>query len=342
MPDQNEETHSPSGASVFALINLILRSRWRIVLPGLLLGVATGVLQLGQARTYTSTASFIPGQQDNPAALSGLAAQFGLSVGSGSGSWSPEFFAELLASPEIHRRVVLGQYRVEASDSVLEGTLAEILEIEGNQAFQVSRAVRFLKGAASIRHELRTGIVAVDVTVPWPSLALDLAQALLDEVNDFNIETRQSGAAAERIFVEGRLATTEGELAAAEQALQEFLASNRQFISPQLDLERGRLQRRISHHQEVFTSLASSLEQSRIAEVRQTPLINIIESPIEAVQPNGRGTVRRAAMATALGWLLAFAFSVVRDRLRVARASGDRDLEEFFRIVRELNPRRRT
>jgi uncharacterized protein involved in exopolysaccharide biosynthesis len=111
----------------------------------------------------------------------------------------------------------------------------------------------------------------------------------LSLVNDFNLNKRQSQAKAERVFVEGRLAEARGELDSAESAVARFLEANRRIDeSPRLKADLARLQRRVDLDQQVYLTLAQGLESSRLDEVRNTPVITIIDEPEGSARKAGR------------------------------------------------------
>src|SRR5690606_31231281 len=108
-------------------------------------------------------------------------------------------------------------------------------------------------------------------TTPWPELSELLNRELLNLVGEYNMQRRQSNAAAERSFVEARLEESRHELVGAESDLKSFMEQNRRFDeAPQLRLEAARLQRRVDLRQQVYASLAQAYEQARIEEVRNT------------------------------------------------------------------------
>src|SRR5207244_4476199 len=89
--------------------------------------------------------------------------------------------------------------------------------------------------------------------------------------------------------LEGRSQEALTELRTAEQAMQDFLVRNRQYQnSPPLQFEASRLQRRIDLTQQVYTNLVQAYEQARVAEVRNTPVLTIIDKPEGSAQPSVR------------------------------------------------------
>jgi uncharacterized protein involved in exopolysaccharide biosynthesis len=165
--------------------------------------------------------------------------------------------------------------------------------------------------ALAVRTERETGIVYVSVTSEDPDLSLQVAERLLDEVNRFNLETRQSQAAAERAFIENRVEAVEAELREAEAALLAHIQSNRQIGgSPELQYERERLQEEASSRRQIYMSLVQSYEEARISEVRDTPVLTVLQTPFLPPAPDPRRLVIRtlvgAVVGGVLGLLLAF------------------------------------
>lgn len=272
------------------------------------------VMVLMQARVarFSASASFAPQSADARAGqFSGLAAQFGLSLGSiGSGD-SPQFFADLLESTEILLPVVEARYAVSAGGPwplhrrprVQEGTLREHLGVDrGSLERDREEALRRLRRMMRISVDRVTGIVRVTVRADYPALSFGVAQRLLAELNAFNLRARQSQATLEGDFIGGRLAEAERELRAAEARWQEFLVRNRTFReSPALTVEHDRLLREVQMRMQVQTSLATSLEQARIDAVRATPVIRILDTPRPPARPDPRNVIVTVILAVALG-----------------------------------------
>jgi uncharacterized protein involved in exopolysaccharide biosynthesis len=154
-------------------------------------------------------------------------------------------------------------------------------------------------------------MVSVAVRTRDPQVSLVIANRLIDGLNRFNRTTRQSQATEEREFTEGRLNEARAKVRAAEDALQSFLQRNRQFESPQLAFERDRLQRELLFQQQIMTGLAQQYEEARIREVRDTPVITIVERPVLPAVPEplhrARLLVLFVGMMVTLGALFALA-----------------------------------
>ncbi|HEV7590892.1 MAG TPA: Wzz/FepE/Etk N-terminal domain-containing protein [Longimicrobium sp.] len=319
------------------LVNVVLRYRRSIVLLPLL-AMALGVaMSLSSPRSYRADGAFLlQGAGGEQSSVAGLAAQFGVSV-PGGGSDVPQLYADLLVSRRFLGRVAGQRFEFSAAGQRHRGTLAQLLRVEGRSAAETQRkAVKLLRGAVSAKVNPITGVVGLSVTTPWPALSEQVAQRLLEMVTEFNLSTRQSQAASERRFTQARLADAARELRAAENALQDFMLSNRRFENaPQLMMRRERLARDVTEHQAVYAMLAQAYERARIDEVRDTPVLTLIEGPAGSALPLPRETLVRGILMGLLGLVLAIGLAFWREALRTSRERQAPELREFMRLKDE-------
>lgn len=331
--------------SLLDLVNVLLRHRWTVLAFLVVVPAVVAVHTVLQPRSYTATASFMPqaGGDAPSSRLSSLAGQFGIDLGSEEAGRSPQFYADLLTSREILGTLAADTFEV--ADTLgpfargeLRGALAELLEIEAEvPANRRAAVIRWLReSAVSASTDPETGVVELSVRTPWPELSGRIAGRLVEMVNQFNLETRQSRAAAERSFIEERLDEARDELRAAENELEAFLRNNRQFQnSPELVFQHDRLQRRVDMRQQVVTSLTESYEQARINEVRNTPVITVVEEAEAPVRPDPRNLRGRGLLALVLGAMLGVSAAFVREYARRSREESTDDYTEFSTLWSE-------
>jgi uncharacterized protein involved in exopolysaccharide biosynthesis len=321
------------------LATTLLRARRlvaRLALLGAVLGLATGLVK---GRTYTAHAAFMPQSRRTNASLSGLAAQFGLALPTADGTQSPAFYSDLVTSRELLKPMLDSRYGGK--------TLEQWLEPNGSTAaIRRERLIDRLTDMIDPTVAQKTGVVRVNVTAPDPVLAAQLDSALLYQLNRFNLESRQSQASAERRFTEQRLAEVRVALAVAEDRLRTFLESNRGFAqSPQLTVQQERLNRDVTLQQQLFLTLSQAYEQAKIEEVRDTPVITILERPEVPVRPDSRKSIIRVIVGMFLGMLVGVTIAMARaaDRglprsamataWRDARTAFGRDLRRPWRLL---------
>lgn len=327
--------------SLIGVINILLRHRRVVVLAPL----ATAALLVGLAlispREYTATATFLPQSAESQISrFAGLAAQLGITIPRETSAESPEFYADLIQSREILESVVQAEYRSHGAggEGPAAASLVELYRVRGNDAgVRVSEAVRKLSKDLVVRVRRETGVVELSVTSRWPTVASGVAERFLELVSQFNLETRRSQASAERQFVEARLEEARGDLERAEDELRLFLEQNRRYEnSPELSFEHDRLQRRVSLRQEVYTSLSQSFEQAKIEEVRNTPVITLVEAPAPPVRPDRRGLVTKGLLGLFLGGLVGVFWGFGREVMVGTSIQAPGDYAEFTRLRGEV------
>jgi uncharacterized protein involved in exopolysaccharide biosynthesis len=331
-------TPTDDEVSILQLGTSLLRHRWQIfrwMFAGAILAFA---ISLGSKLSYTSSASFIP-EATHDAARSGLASlagQFGISVSGGDAQAnSPDFYSDLLKSRVILSSIVTDTFSV-PEEHIVRQPLMDVLKIEGpTPERRVELAIMKLRTMEQTSIVIKTGVVQVSVTAPWPSLSVAITRRLVAAVNAFNLRARQGQASEERRFTETRLEDARTALRGAEDRLQGFLQRNRQFGTPELKFEQDRLEREVMLDQQVVSSLAQSYEEVRIREVRDTPVITTIEPPSTPTQPNPRGRGRWAVTGLMLGALVGVTLALLGDFSRRKRAAGDPEAEAFSNAVRD-------
>lgn len=272
--------------------------------------------------------------------LAAVAGQFGIRVPTSGGTWGSPIYVELLRSRSLLEAIALDTVVVAESEG-RRIAIIDLLEITApSHALQVERTIRAL-GKIVAASDLKTlGAVKVAVTTPWPSVSLALAERLVHGVNKFNLETRKSQASAERKFVEARAQEAEGALQAAEDRLQAFLQRNRVIAgSPELGLNRDRLQRDVALRQEPYTTLLQSWDEARIREVRDTPVITMIENPSLPASGESRKSLQKAAIGGLIGVGLGVLIALLARGVAGARREPSEESKEFFLLVEEATPR---
>lgn len=343
--DQSDAFRSPSvrggrevETSLFTFLTAIIERRRFILTVAVAAALVTAGVLLVRGRSFTSTASFVPQtRRPNASQLTGLAAQLGVQVGGLEPGQSPQFFADLAVSRRVLLEAARTTYDVPARDGTrLRGNLIQLLDVKGRDAGEAEELVlRKLQQRAGASASARTGVVFVRIWMQEPALAEAVLERILELVGDYNVSTRQSQARAERQFTERRLAESRAELRAAEERLSQFVGGNRAYVeSASLRFQQERLEREVSMRQQVYQQLAQSFEQARIEEVRDTPVLSLVEPPRAPAVPDPRGLVLKSALALIVGATIAIALVLLAELWRWARTEHPATYERFEESVR--------
>jgi len=302
-------------------------------------GLSCGAIALGIAfvlpSRYAVSVSFISAEADatNPATggLTALASRFG--IGPSAQAQSPEFYTSLLATRSIVDPVLLDTIRTSQGQLT---SLLDFLHVKGDSLSErLERgAKKLVETATTTSVDDQTGIVTLLVELRDSRVAADVAMRLVARLDSFNLVTRQSEARARAQFLEVRLGSAQRDLARAEDSLRSFYERNRRIAdSPALQFEEGRLKRVVDLRQQVFLTLNQEYEQARIDQVRDTPVLTILQP---AIVPTKRAWPKRGVSAVAgfiAGVLLAGALTAWRE---ITSQSGDaRDLALDLRVAFE-------
>lgn len=328
---------------LLAQVNLLLRWRGRIValgLAGAVIGLASGLLR---TRVYASSATFLPQASDANTTASSLAlaaSQLGVRLPTATASWGPPVYVELLRSRALLAPIVVDTFEV-TEEQGRRVTLMDVLEVQApSPQVRIDRAVIRLRNIVAVRELKPLTGVELSVTTKWPSVSYAVALRLVESVQRFNVETRKSQAAAERQFVEARALEAERALREAEDRMQSFLTRNRTFAgSPELVFQRDRLQRDVGLRQQIYTTLLQGREEARVREVRDTPVITVLEAPRLPVLGESRRTALKGALGMMAGGILGLVFAFLSQGLAAARQAPSEEASEFFRLLEQATPR---
>lgn len=324
-----------TGAPVLGLVNLVLRQLKLILTLAVLFGGLAFAYAFTRPRMYTAAASFLLQAPKLSGNVPGLAAQLGVSLPSTDPAQSPAFYVETIKSRGILTALTDTTFTYpDGRGGNVSRRLADAYRIRERQpALRREDLLEKLTTVIDVRQSVKTGVVSFSVDAPAPHLAAAIATAILRELTHFNMQRRQSQAAAERRFTQKRLAEVGAELRDSERRLEAFLAQNRSIAnSPTLRFQQERLTREVELRRSLYMSLAQSFEQARIDEVRDTPQLTVLQAPEVPARASSRFVLGKAVVAAMFGALLGLLLGYSRERMGSAAASSSQEVLEFNRL----------
>jgi uncharacterized protein involved in exopolysaccharide biosynthesis len=325
----------PSSLEPLDLLRLLLARRRLLIVAPTVIAAIVVVSGLFADRSWTARARIVPqSSAGNLSRLAGLAAQFGVAVPTGSGGQSPDYYADVLSSDGMLRFLLEEKYTdVEGKPLDLVEDLMPSSTLD--KAKKEEFALRKLRKLVSTSSGLKTGVISISVKASDPELAKQIAELAITELNRMNVRAQQQIAGQERMFTDSRLDIARNELRRSEDALENFLRANRVMSgAPQLELAEGRLRRDVSLRQQVVVGLAQSFEQSRLDEVRNVPLLSVVEKPVRPALPNSRLLLIKGLFAALATGMTLFASIIVgewRRRIVARKTEGSMEIEQLAR-----------
>ncbi len=280
-----------------------LLRNWKVITAyALATGSSAAVVTSLLPRKYVARASLVADVPDNrglSGTLAQFAGQFGLNVL--ESSKAPEFYKELMRSRVVLTTLAGTQFSLPESARVASLYTYYHTHADSLTARLTEAMVRRLQKDLDATVDVRTGVIRVTLTAADARLASDMLDSVIAITNRFAVSNLRGRAKARREFIEEQVAQARQYLVIAEDSLRMFYEHNRRTAdSPQLQFEEARLRRRVDLRQEIYVTLSRDLEQARIDEVRDTPILNVVDPP---VPPTRHDSPKRTAL-TILGAFL--------------------------------------
>ena len=325
-PTPNAPTSGEDSVNLLDYVAILVRQLWIIVLFSGVTVVSTIVFVLRSPPIYTAATTLLPAEKmkSNPlSGLGGLAGTMGIQLGGGGDESAT--YPDVLKSRTLLEKVIQRKFKAEGFENPV--SLMEIfgIEAESNRKGRYA-ALRGLRGAMEISTDRGSGVMTLNVEATKPQLAADIANALVEELVRYNQEVRNSRARENRAFVERRLEETKWDLQKAEEALKVFHERNRRVeLSPELQLQAGRLQREVMLQSEIFVTLKKEYELAKIGEIKEIPVINVLDpavAPVYRSKPRRKRSVVLSGIVGLLGGVgLAFLFEFLGNMARDPESS---------------------
>jgi len=145
-----------------------------------------------------------------------------------------------------------------------------------------------LLSSISVEVNTKTGLISVSVSHSEAYASAQIAQRLVDLLQQYIIDYKTSQVRNSLEFVEARYNEKKLEFEKAQRLLFEYKDAHRNMVSERIDPEFQELSDNYSVTQAVYQNLAQQLEQTRLTVKKETPAFTIIEPvkiPLEKSEP---------------------------------------------------------
>ncbi|MEC5166451.1 uncharacterized protein involved in exopolysaccharide biosynthesis [Flavobacterium sp. PL11] len=322
-----------------------LLSQWKIIL---LVGIIGGLLGLGYSfikkPVYTATLSFALEDEKSGGGLGGalgLASSFGFDLGGGGGSiFTGSNLNELFKSRSMVEKTLLTPV-VYQSKTI---SLAEmyIQEKEWREKWENKpklKNITFLpetsrasftrvhdsimgvmydnlsKSGLSVgQRDKKIDIITIDVNSTNELFAKFFIEALVKEVSDFYIDTKSKKARQNMAILQKQTDSIRGELNSAITGVA--VANDNTFmLNPALNVRRAPSARRqvdVQANTAILTELVKQTELAKVTLRKETPLIQVIDSPILPLKKERLGKAKGIVIGGILAGFLVVIYLLTR------------------------------
>jgi len=278
-------------------LRILWQNRLKLIIINVIILLLTVAYLLFLAKPYyKSTVIVLPDYGNKGSEMlgqfSGLASLAGVSVGD---TPPTQIYQNLLTSETVLSDVIYTKYQTKEFDKPVD--LIQYFEIEPDESLSkdLQKRKMFLSLYTSLSKKIittdldrMTKILTVTVEMPESKLSADVANKLVESLDQYVRTKRKSFASEQRKYLETRVLQVKDTLTISEEKLKDFRSQNRMIMqSPELQLEQTRLMRNVEIQQTVYGELLKQLELVKLSEVKDTPVINERELAKEPIMKTG-------------------------------------------------------
>jgi len=144
----------------------------------------------------------------------------------------------------------------------------------------ISRAVNRFKKIISVRSDIETSLVTINISTFEPDLASSIGESIIEELDNILKGFRLKRNTEKRNFIDARMIEIKLDLKELEEKLKIFRDQNRNIRqSPALLLEENRISREVNVQTQIYITLKQESELAQIEEVENSSMFSILDSP---------------------------------------------------------------
>jgi len=165
-----------------------------------------------------------------------------------------------------------------------------------DSAYITEKAIKKFTNHVEVVEDRISGLIKINVTLEDPLVSASVANFIGQQVQLYIQKENSAQSTKEKLFISERLFIVKNELESSELGLKGFKERNRGYEdSPELFMVFSRLFREVEAKKQVYLTLQQQLELARIEEVKQTPILHILDN---AVPPSRKSSPNRFLFLT--------------------------------------------
>ncbi len=186
--------------------------------------------------------------------------------------------------------------------------LSSFYNTQTDSTFVIEKAIKKFSEHVKVSEDRISGLIKIQTTFQDPYVSAGIANYIGSQVEEYIQKENSAQSKKEKLFIMDRLLIVKNELENAEKELKYFKERNRGYEdSPELFMLFSQLFRETEAKKQVYMTLQQQLELARIEEVKQSPILHILD---KAVPPINKSSPRRALFLFISGLIGLFMSSV--------------------------------
>ncbi len=323
----NISNNNHENIRIHDIIATLWNRRGRIIGITIIFILLSAGYALLQKEIYVATATILPESEDRAmgqfAQFAGVMSMAGLSPGQMS---ETEVYPAMMKSETILHDVIYKEYKTGEHNEPVN--LIEFWDIRGRtEREQYQETLRKLRDEVlSIEIARDSRIISVSISTHDPYISADIANTIADKLDEYVLTKRRTRASQQRRWLDQRLSEVHSDLVRSEEALKDFRLKNRRIgDSPELLMEQERHLREVEMHAGVFLELTKQHEMIKVQEIRDMPVVQVLDYAAPPVNASGPGKRRVLLIGTLLG-LFTGVLTVYGNRLLNVSEEDNRSL----------------
>ena len=178
------------------------------------------------------------------------------------------------------------------------------------------KMIQNLRDRISVSQDFETGIIYVDVKMPDPVLAAEVAHQVVQFLTAYITDYRTEKTRDDVKFVEERLEEARVKFEEAQKALASYSDRQRGVTRATDDIERQKLENEFSIAFNVYNIMSQRLEETRIRLQEVTPVVSILDPPAVPNQRSEPSRMRIFLTISAMGLVAGVVFVNIKEKVK--------------------------
>jgi uncharacterized protein involved in exopolysaccharide biosynthesis len=314
-----------------------LKTQWKLIIGIVALGGIIGFVYASfQKPSYLATTTFVleedKGGGGGLGGAMGLASSFGFDLGGGGGGlFTSSNIIELMKSRLVVEKTLLNSVKVVGNEMSLADYYVQIRKLKTKVSFPANLdRIKFSLEQDSILKEIsnelikenliivqkdkKVSIISVTVKTESELFSKFFCEQLLKETSDFYIETKSKKSRLNVEILQKQADSIRAELNGAITSVAEA-SDNVYNLNPAYNVKKTPGTRRqvdVQANTAILTQLVAQLELSKVSLRKETPLVQIIDSPILPLENEKFSRLKSFILSGILTGILSMLFLIFK------------------------------
>ncbi len=294
------------------LFRILIKSKVFIVFLTFLFSISGLSLSYLFKKQYSAEITLYPAKNDNIQGLGQFQA-IAMNLGMNSKNNDQKFNIPDVVKSRLIAEKAIKQYWV-----AKDGSKTSLIDLWGlNQAsffsinnnldtaIVVEKAVKKFNDHIVVSQDRITGLIRINTKLEDPNIVATLTNFVGQQVQNYIQKENSAQSTKEKLFIKERVGIVKNELELSELNLKMFKESNRGYEeSPELFMIFSRLFREAEAKKEVYLTLQQQLELARIEEVRQSPILHILDNAVIPTRKSSPNRLTFLIISSFLGFFI--------------------------------------